>query len=305
MEPVLKNNIWGGNRLKEEFGYEGAGDCTGECWGISAHPNGDCLIREGIYAGKHLSQLYGEHRELFGNIDSEQFPLLTKIIDARENLSIQVHPDDLYAHSQEGGSRGKTECWYVMDCPENAHLILGHNAATRWELRDMLEKGRYRELIREIPVKKGDFIQIWPGTVHAIEAGFLLLETQQSSDITYRIYDYDRLDGQLPRPLHVKKGLDVIRVPDNQCGIRKRTARSCPVNQMNLLVECEYYRVWKLDVDGEVQIEQSCSFLMASVIDGEGSIDTKAVRKGDHFIVPAGYGHMRIEGKMEWILSSC
>ena len=187
LNPVFKQMIWGGSKLETEFGYEIPGDKTGECWAVSAHPNGDCVVREGIYEGKTLSFLWQEHRELFGNIGLDRFPLLTKIIDAKDDLSIQVHPDDAYANVHENGSLGKTECWYVLDCPEGAALVVGHNASTREELKSMIEEGRWGELIREIPVKKGDFIQIDPGTVHAIKGGLMILETQPNSDITYRV----------------------------------------------------------------------------------------------------------------------
>ena len=118
LEPVFKQMIWGGSRLKEQFGYDIPGEDTGECWAISAHPNGDCAVREGIYRGKTLSQLWASHPELFGNPQSDRFPLLIKIIDARDDLSIQVHPDDCYAREHENGSLGKTECWYILDCPQ-------------------------------------------------------------------------------------------------------------------------------------------------------------------------------------------
>ena len=141
LEPELKENVWGGNRLVTEFHYRDEGDGIGECWGISAHPHGDCKIAEGTWKGKTLSWLYREHRELFGNVKAPEFPLLVKIIDAKEKLSIQVHPDDAYAKEHENGSLGKTECWYVLDCPEDAELVIGHNAKTREELADMVHAG--------------------------------------------------------------------------------------------------------------------------------------------------------------------
>ena len=169
LNPVFTHNIWGGTRLRTDFGYEVEGDDIGECWGVAAHQNGDDTIREGIYAGKKLSQLWKEEPGLFGNVDIDRFPLLIKIIDAKDDLSIQVHPNDEYAKVNENGSFGKTECWYIIDCPENASLVIGHNAKTKEELSDMIHQGRWKEFIREIPVKKGDFIQIDPGTVHAIK----------------------------------------------------------------------------------------------------------------------------------------
>lgn len=180
LDPVCTHNIWGGTRLREEFGYPVEGDGIGECWGISAHPEGDGTVRNGSFQGEKLSALWTEHPELFGNLPYDRYPLLTKIIDAQDDLSIQVHPDDAYAQVHENGSLGKTECWYILDCREDATLVIGHNARTKEELEEMVIEGKWTELIREIPIHKGDFIQIDPGTVHAIKAGSLILEDRKS-----------------------------------------------------------------------------------------------------------------------------
>lgn len=304
LKPVFKQMLWGGSKLSTEFGYQIPGDDTGECWAISAHPNGDCEVREGLYEGKKLSELWQEHRELFGGLDLDRFPLLTKIIDARDDLSIQVHPNDAYAGEHENGSLGKTECWYVLDCPEDAALVVGHNASTRKELQEMVEQGRWGELIREIPVKKGDFIQINPGTVHAIKGGLMILETQQNSDITYRVYDYDRLTDGKPRQLHVKQSIDVITVPAPSAKDSVRFVADLPKNVMNELISCDYYTVWKLDVTKPVVVEQKYPFLSMSVIEGEGIVNGQMIRKGDHFILPAGIGEITLQGDMKIIASS-
>ena len=304
LTPVLKENVWGGKRLVTEFPYEAEGEHIGECWAISAHPHGDCVIKEGTYQGMTLSQLYAEHRELFGGICAEEFPLLVKIIDARENLSIQVHPDDAYVKAHEHCPFGKTECWYVMDCPENASLVIGHHAQTRQELEQMIHEDRYEELIRRVPVKKGDFIQIYPGTVHAIAAGFLILETQQNSDITYRVYDYGRLQNGKPRQLHVEQSIAVINVPDDSDKRSVSHTDTLPPNQMNLLVECDYYKVWKVTVTEKISLEQEYPFLIVSVLEGEGTVDGNPVQKGSHILLPAGYGVVELRGKMELILST-
>lgn len=304
LQPVFKQMLWGGNKLNTEFGYQIPGDDTGECWAISAHPNGDCSVKEGIYAGRTLSELWKEEKELFGGLDLDRFPLLTKIIDARDDLSIQVHPDDAYAGEHENGSLGKTECWYVLDCPEDAALVVGHNASTREELKDMIEQGRWGELIREIPVKKGDFIQINPGTVHAIKGGLMILETQQNSDITYRVYDYGRLTNGKPRQLHVKQSIDVITVPAPSAEESVKHACSLPENVMNELISCDYYTVWKLNVTKPFTVDQKYPFLNMSVIGGEGLVNGQMVKKGDHFILPAGMGEVSLRGSMEIIAST-
>lgn len=184
-----------------------------EQWGISAHPNGDDQVLNEEYSGKTLSALWKENPELFGNVKGDRFPLLTKIIDAHADLSIQVHPNDEYAAKNENGSLGKTECWYIMDAKPGAKIVIGHNARNKDEVKVMIENGRWIDFIREVPVHKGDFFFIEPGTVHAIKGGTVILETQQSSDITYRVYDYDRLQDGNPRQLHVKQSIDVISAP--------------------------------------------------------------------------------------------
>lgn len=304
LEPVFKQMIWGGDRLGKDFSYEIPGDNTGECWAVSAHPNGDCRVKEGVFAGKTLSELWQEQPELFGNYASDRFPLLIKIIDAKDDLSIQVHPDDAYAGEHENGSLGKTECWYILDCPEDAALVVGHNASTRQELEEMIHQGRWSELIREIPVKKGDFIQINPGTVHAIKGGLMILETQQNSDITYRVYDYDRLTDGKPRQLHVQQSIDVITVPAPAAEDSVKSAVDLPENVMNELISCDYYTVWKLTVTKPVSLTQEHPFLIMSVLEGQGLVNGQMISKGDHFILPAGIGQVDLQGDMVLIASS-
>jgi mannose-6-phosphate isomerase class I len=194
--PIFQEKIWGGDRLHTVFDYDIPSSHTGECWAISSHSGGICRI-EGME--QNLAQLWKEQRSLFGNLPGESFPLLVKIIDAKDDLSIQVHPDDAYAAVHENGSLGKTECWYVLDCDEGATIIIGHNAASKEEIEQMVAQNRWNELLREIPIRKGDFFQINPGCLHAIKGGTMILETQQSSDITYRFYDYGRLENGKPR----------------------------------------------------------------------------------------------------------
>ncbi len=304
LNPVFKEMIWGGNQLAEKFGYEIPSDKTGECWAVSAHPNGDCTVREGEYAGRKLSELFKEEPELFGSLPLDRFPLLIKIIDAKADLSIQVHPDDAYAKVHENGSLGKTECWYILDCPEDATLVVGHNAGSREELKEMIDQKRWSELIREVPVKKGDFIQINPGTVHAIKGGLMILETQQNSDITYRVYDYDRLSNGKPRELHVQQSIDVITVPAPSAEDSVSHAADLPANTMNELIACDYYKVYKLTVTEPVSFEQEHPFLIMSVIEGEGLINGQMIRKGDHFILPSDFGKVDLQGDMTLIASS-
>ena len=301
LDPVFKEMLWGGNRMREEFGYEIPGEQTGECWAVSAHPNGDGTIKNGRFQGQHLSEVYKNHKELFGNPDSDTFPLLTKIIDAKEDLSIQVHPDDEYAKVHEHGSLGKTESWYILDCDKDATIVIGHNAKTREELRELIEGQKWSELIREIPIKKGDFLQINPGTVHAIKGGTLLLESQQNSDITYRVYDYDRLQNGKPRELHKEQSMEVIMVPHVDYRVEKQAGTDATEE---LLVDCSYYKVWKFQVTDTKDYEMAEAFQIVSIIEGSGNVEGYAVKKGDHFIIPYQYGTVHMEGQMEMIVSS-
>lgn len=294
--------IWGGTKLGTEFGYQIPSDHTGECWAISAHKNGDCRIRSGAYAGESLSWLWANHRELFGNTEGNVYPLLIKIIDAKADLSIQVHPDDSYAKEKENGALGKTECWYILDCDSDAQIVIGHNAGDKEQLKEMIAERRWKDLIRVIPVKKGDFFQIEPGTVHAIKGGTVILETQQNSDITYRLYDYDRLENGKPRELHIDKSIDVISCPYTSLEV-KGTVIKKDGYELEELISCSYYTVERVSVHGEASFVQEHPFLNLSITDGDGRIDGQAVKKGDHLILPAGYGAYSISGNLELIQS--
>lgn len=306
LQPVFKSMIWGGNRLATDFGYDIPSETTGECWAVSAHEHGDCQVINGTFKGEKLSKLWAEHSELFGVNTDGKFPLLIKIIDAKNDLSIQVHPDDDYASVHENGSFGKTECWYVLDADEGATIVIGHNARDKAEMCSMIDEKRWNDFIRVIPVKKGDFFQIDPGTLHAIKGGTLILETQQNSDITYRVYDYDRLSNGKPRELHLEKSKDVIK-----CPYVEQNSETSPESKLSLsgegnlkrLIECKYYSVYNMNVDGLTAVSGSYPFLIASVVEGSGVIDDKNVKKGDHFIIPAGYGKAKLSGKMQLIVS--
>ena len=300
--PVFSHTIWGGDKLRTEWGFDEDGNDIGECWTISAHPHGDVEIADGEFSGMKLSKLWKDRRDLFGNVSGDRFPLLIKIITASDDLSIQVHPDDDYAGKNENGSLGKTECWYIVDCEEDSKLVVGHNAKTREELAQMIDEGRWSELIREIPVKKGDFINIVPGTVHAIKGGITILESQQNSDITYRVYDYDRLQNGKPRELHIDKSKDVITVP--ALSVEKSVIHEDGSLGSRKLLSCKYFEVFRVNVDGESVFDEKRPFLLLTVIEGQGSVDGTNAKKGDAFMVSAGYDRVKFEGKMKVMISS-
>ncbi len=302
LQPVFKEMIWGGSRLRTDYGYDIPGDHVGEAWVVSAHKSGDCTIKNGAYASRHLSWLWDNHRELFGNLKGDRFPLLVKIIDAKDDLSIQVHPDDAYAKEHENGSLGKTECWYILDCEPDSTIVVGHNASDQKELRRMIDEKKWLDLIKIRPIKKGDFFQIEPGTVHAIRKGTLILETQQNSDVTYRLYDYDRLQNGKPRELHIQKSIDVIRCPHKDPELSQKITKGNGYICRNL-ISCEFYQVDKWDINGSVSISQDFPFLIVDVLEGEGTADGIPLKKGDHFILPFQYGPCKVEGTLSLITS--
>lgn len=308
LRPVFREKLWGGRRLEREYGYDLPEGPVGECWAISSHPSGDCRIMGGTWDGWYLSQLWDDHRELFGNLEGDRFPLLVKILDAEDDLSIQVHPDDAYAIEHEGGSLGKRECWYVLDAHEGAHIVIGQRARDREEFARMAAEGRWDELVNEIPVARGDFFQVEPGTVHTILGGTLVLETQESSDVTYRVYDFDRVqpDGTL-RELHMAQALDVI---DYGAAVPKSGTVVAPeVDGITHLVETPSYAVDRVRVVpiAPVVLEQRWPFLCASVVEGSGTVAACGARRdlvaGAHFLAPSGCGELCFEGSMTLIVS--
>jgi mannose-6-phosphate isomerase class I/predicted NBD/HSP70 family sugar kinase len=308
LKPVFHNNIWGGRRLAE-FGYDLPDGPVGECWGIAAHPHGDCTVDGGPYDGMTLSQLWYEHHELFEGAVGDRFPLLVKVLDARENLSIQVHPDDDYAFTHEDGSLGKSECWYVLDAKEGGQIIVGQHAHDRAEFAQMVEEGRWSDLENLVPIKAGDFFDIRPGTMHAIMGGTLILETQQSSDVTYRVYDFDRrqADGSL-RELHLQQAMDVI-----DYGAKAPTTGTVTVPEVDgvtKLMSCEYFEVLRVRVTNNwpVELQQVHPFMCLSVVAGAGGTVTTpagtwALTKGTHFVAPHGSGTLSLTGDMTLICS--
>src|SRR5699024_10719179 len=214
LKAVLQEKIWGGTKLRDVFGYDLPSDKVGECWAISAHPNGPSTVLNGPYQGMTLAEVWEEHRDVFGNAKGDVFPLLTKILDASEDLSVQVHPDDAYAAEREH-ELGKTECWYAIAAEPGATMIYGHHAKTREQLAEWINNGEWDKLLLRVTVKPGDFLSVSSGTIHAVGKGIMVLETQQSSDTTYRLYDFDRVDkttGQ-KRELHIQQSIDVTNVP--------------------------------------------------------------------------------------------
>ncbi|MBB6453794.1 mannose-6-phosphate isomerase [Salirhabdus euzebyi] len=307
LEPVFQERIWGGTALAEQFNYDIPSNKTGECWAISGHPNGTTKIKNGTFQGTSLDDIWRNNKDLFGNYPGEKFPLLTKILDANTDLSVQVHPNDEYGMKFENGELGKTECWYIIDCKEGAEMIFGHNASSKEELRTMIDNGQWDKLLRRVAVKPGDFFFVPSGTIHALCEGTLVLETQQSSDTTYRVYDYDRTDNEgNKRELHLEKAIDVTTVPHQEQKQNYQTETKAGT-VITTFVQSEYFTVQKWNVQDNTEFTQTEAFSLFSVLDGEGTIDVQGssykVKKGDHFILPHDFGAFELNGKLELIVS--
>ncbi|MCR5251843.1 MAG: mannose-6-phosphate isomerase, class I [Lachnospiraceae bacterium] len=298
LKPVLMERIWGGSRLKNEWGYQSDKETgLGECWVVSCNAQADSEVTEGSYKGKRLSELWEEEPQLFGKKEG-QFPLLVKLIDAKEDLSIQVHPDDRYAREHENCS-GKRECWYILDCPEGAELIIGNRARDKEEFKSMVREGRWDELLNYVPIRKGDYIPIDPGTLHAITAGVLLLEVQENSDITYRVHDYNRLQNGVPRKLHIEQSLAVVKAPD-VLRPEQILHTEDKGEGLTFLAQTPDFKTWTLRVETQQDITELAkdSFLIASVVEGSGEIDGLPVRKGENMILPAAYPSLIVKGSL-------
>lgn len=315
--PAEKENLWGGSYLKNEYGKQTEIRHLAETWECSTHPDGPSTAKGGVHDGESLPQILREHPEYIGTRavrrmgERPGLPILVKLIDATENLSVQVHPDDAYALEHEH-SFGKTEMWYILRAEPGAKIVYGFQRdVTREELRRAAEDGTVEELLNHIYVKPGEVYFIPAGQVHAIGAGIVLAEVQESSNLTYRLYDYHRVDRNgKPRELHVEKALQVA-------DLRRQESAAA-----HLPLECEFFRVKKhalygKDDDLHRKNNDPCgkgtiscsplelpnddgSFHVLLCIHGKGRLLSEDIRvpfeKGSTIFVPAGSGKLRLEG---------
>ncbi|UXR87466.1 mannose-6-phosphate isomerase, class I [Staphylococcus felis] len=306
LEPVFKERIWGGTNLAA-YNYHLPSEHIGEVWGISAHQNGANRIKNGPYANMTLDEVWTSQPKLFGEFPTHKFPLLIKLLDATEKLSVQVHPDDTYAYEHENGEYSKTECWYILDAKEDAEIIYGTTARSKEELDYKLDHKHFDTLFRRIKVKKGDFFFVPSGTVHGIGDGIIILETQQSSDTNYRIYDYDRKDklGK-HRPLHIEKSKDVINIGDESPNVLPHT-EIIENHKCTTFVKNHFFTVVKWEIKGTLNYMKPREFILVSVIDGHGQVITDGeihhIQKGSHFILTAEDLDNVFEGEMNLIIS--
>jgi len=307
LTPVCKERLWGGEALRQ-FGYSFSQPNVGEAWAVSALPDGDNLVENGHYKGMTLSQLWRERPELFDNPKEPEFPLLIKVIDARDDLSIQVHPNDEQARQLEGQPYGKTECWYILDCAPEARLVFGHTAAASDEMERMIASGDWSSFLQQRKIQKGDFLFVPSGTVHAIGKGTILLEVQQSSDTTYRLYDYDRRDGQGNlRELHLEKCIKVTNVPHQEVSYQRQTIRHKCATQ-EILTSNRLFQLSRWEVRGEARFDTLSPYAFLTVVAGNGKLHhcghTYELSAGKSVLIPHGCEEIVAEGELELFLTS-
>lgn len=302
--PTGKDYLWGGTRLRDEYGKKIDMTPLAESWECSVHPDGPSFVANGKYKGKTLSEVLEEHPEYIGTKANGFFPILAKFIDAKKDLSVQVHPDDEYALEHEGDN-GKTEMWYIIDADEGASLIYGFkHKVTKEILEHAIEKGELDKHLQKVEVHKGDMYFVPADTVHGIGKGILLAEIQESSNVTYRVYDYDRVDKNgKKRELHFDKAIQVMNM-DASLDIKqkKRLVKYYPGCSRELLCRCKYFETERIQVTKGFSfsvLENSFQVLMC--LDGYGQVEVdgdKPVRffKGETVFLPAGIGRSLIIG---------
>lgn len=313
LEAPLKDYLWGGTRLKDEYGKKTNLDKVAESWELACHKDGKSKIVNGEAAGLFLEDwLAGQDKSVLGTNAASfpYFPLLIKLIDAKGDLSVQVHPDNDYAMRVEG-EYGKTEIWYIVDCEPGASLLYGFKEKiSKEEFERRIADNTLLEVCNRVPVKKGDVFFIDSGTLHAIGKGILICEIQQNSNTTYRIYDYGRVgkDGK-PRELHVKKAIDVTKLePPTKPTTALAKIDIIPGLDMKLLAECEYFTAYHATLKGEASLKAgSESFQTFTVLSGSLKLTSGDTvldfYKGESVFIPAGLGIYTLTGDATFILS--
>ena len=307
LSPCGKDYLWGGNRLREEFHKEISMSPLAETWECSVHPDGPSVVVSGKHKGQLLSDVLMEHPHYLGTHPRDGLPVLVKLIDASQNLSIQVHPTDEYANMYEKGACGKTEMWYVLDAKPGAELIFGCSQDMSLEdMRTGLEEGSIEKYLRKVPVVKDDVFFMPAGTIHAIGEGVLLAEIQQSSNLTYRLYDYDRLDpstGQ-KRPIHPELVYDNVNIPDTSTEfVMYPSAREYGVDITRYWDQPGVYTLMRLQVEEKGRFRHD-RFAFYTCVKGEGTINGVPISIGETVLVPEGIGWLDIEGNVDLFLAS-
>ena len=309
LKPALKDNIWGGTKLKNDYDFKTDLKIIAEAWTLSCHKDGENIIENGEFKGSSFTDYINAHKTVLGKKAEkyDDFPILIKLIDAKNDLSIQVHPNDEYAKKYEN-EFGKTEMWYVVDAEKDAKLIYGFKEKiSKEDFKNAIESNTLLDVLNIVNVKQGDVFFIEAGTVHAIGKGVFIAEIQQNSNSTYRVYDYNRLgNDEKPRELHIQKALDTaVTEPPKS----KTTAESQPEKIENatkqLLKQCDLFTVYIYEIDGKINLfADENSFINILVIDGSGKIDDMEFKKGDSFFIPSSFGNFEIDAKAKLLVTS-
>ncbi|MCD7864399.1 MAG: class I mannose-6-phosphate isomerase [Lachnospiraceae bacterium] len=320
LSPAGKDYLWGGSRLNDDFSKNIPLEPLAETWECSTHPDGPSTVASGVFQGRTLLDILHEHPEYLGTHPKSEdgLPILIKLIDTKKDLSVQVHPDDKYAKAFENGALGKTEMWYVLDAAKDAKLIYGfYHDMDEATLRKSLADGTAEKYLRKVPIQKDDVFFIPAGQVHAIGAGALIAEIQESSNLTYRLYDYNRLDKDgKPRELHVEKALRVANLrKSTEPRQPMRVLRFHPGVAVELLCRCKYFEVSRVLLNTERVREMACmqaggnSFQVLLCTEGCGVFfwekESLPFYKGDCLFIPADSVPIRIHGKAQLLKVSC
>ena len=315
LRPAYKDYIWGGTRLKTEYGKKTDKTPLAESWECSVHPDGPSVVASGRFAGSTLAQVLADHPEYLGTkAQVTGFPVLVKFIDAAQDLSVQVHPDDDYAGAKEN-QRGKTEMWYVLDAAPGAELICGfRHDVTPEQLKKAIAGGTLNKHLLRVKVSKGDVFHIPAGTVHAIGAGVLLVEIQENSNVTYRLYDYEREDKNgNKRELHIDKAIEIMDMKARKDVRQKpRFVRFQPGASREILSRCRYFDTERIMVSMGVDFSVlETSFQVLLCTEGNGRIicgdmnSPLSFKRGDCIFIPAGIGRCNVLGQAELIKVRC
>lgn len=299
LQPVLKSYIWGGNKLEKLFGRRNQSGCVAESWEVSVHRDGVSLCDDGKPFTDFLNENPCSVDKNGGN-----FPLLVKYIDAKQNLSVQVHPTDDYAQKHENDN-GKTEMWYIVQADDDAGIYCGFKKTTdKTEFLKKLADGTVADLLNYIPVKKGDCFLIEAGTVHAICKGCVVCEVQQNSNVTYRVYDYDRVDSNgNKRQLHIEQALNVINFNAYKDVTGSEQFKKVNGGQIRKLTSCKYFSCFELLLDGEYRLSNDESFVAVNVLSGKCVVNGISTSCGDSIFVACGE-KINIFGKANIILTT-
>lgn len=298
-EPIYFEKIWGGKHLQELKNNVPVGN-IGESWEVSCHKNGVSIVSNGRFKGATLKEVIErEGKHILGDYEGEGFPLLLKLISTSGKLSVQVHPDDIYGQKIEGDN-GKTEAWYVIHAESGAALVLGTRECTKEEFKNAIKNGTLDKYLNIVPVKSGDVFFVNSGLIHAIGEGILLLEIQQNSDITYRVYDYNR-----GRELHLEKALEVANLKLKSNRLEGEVYANSDY-EITKYVKCPYFSLDLYEIYSRIEENtEEKKFLLYSCIEGEGKIEysegEESIIKGESILIPSSLGHFNIVGQLKLI----